>query len=58
MNGIYRFESVTTSNCYVVTPEENSNICYLIDLPPDVKEVLDYVNKKKLSFFIERLCSI
>ena len=49
MNGIYRFESFTTSNCYIVTPEENSNICYLIDLPPDVNEVLDYVNKKNLS---------
>ena len=49
MNGIYRFESFTTSNCYVVTPEENSNICYLIDLPPDVNEVLDYVNMKNLS---------
>ena len=49
MSHVYRFESFTTSNCYVVTPEKNSNICYLIDLPPDVNEVLNYVNKKNLS---------
>ena len=48
MNNIKVFTSFTTSNCYVVTPD-NSGICYLIDLPPDLDETLKYVNNNNLS---------
>ena len=43
MSDIQTFTSFTTSNCYVVTPENNSDICYIIDLPPDVEPALEYV---------------
>lgn len=48
MNNIKVFTSFTTSNCYVVTPD-NSGICFLIDLPPDLDETLKYVNNNNLS---------
>ncbi len=48
MNNIKVFTSFTTSNCYVVTPD-NSGICFLIDLPPDLDETLKYINSNKLS---------
>ena len=48
MNNIKVFTSFTTSNCYVVTPD-NSGICFLIDLPPDLDEALNYINSNKLS---------
>ena len=49
MSNIYRFESFTTSNCYVVSLSNNSNICYVVDLPPDFNTVLDYINSKNFS---------
>jgi hydroxyacylglutathione hydrolase len=48
MNNIEVFTSFTTSNCYVVTPD-NSGICFLIDLPPDLDETLKYINNNNLS---------
>ena len=48
MNNIKVFTSFTTSNCYVVTPD-NSGICFLIDLPPDLNETLKYINNNNLS---------
>jgi len=48
MNNIKVFTSFTTSNCYVVTPD-NSGICFLIDLPPDLDETLNYINNNNLS---------
>ena len=48
MNNIKVFTSFTTSNCYVVTPD-NSGICFLIDLPPDLDETLKYINNNNLS---------
>ena len=54
---IKRFESFMTSNCYVVVPEKNSSICYLIDLPPDFDSAIQYINNKggNLLFFIALL---
>ena len=49
MSDIQTFTSFTTSNCYVVTPEKNSDICYIIDLPPDVEPALEYVKNNNLS---------
>ena len=49
MSAIQTFTSFTTSNCYVVTPENNSDICYIIDLPPDVEPALEYVKNNNLS---------
>jgi len=48
MNNIKVFTSFTTSNCYVVTPD-NNGICFLIDLPPDLDETLKYINNNNLS---------
>jgi len=48
MNNIKVFTSFTTSNCYVVTPDDNG-ICFLIDLPPDLDETLKYINNNNLS---------
>ena len=42
------FTSFTTSNCYVVRPF-NDHKCFIIDLPPDLDSVLDFVNKNNLS---------
>ena len=49
MTAIQTFTSFTTSNCYVVTPENNSDVCYIIDLPPDVEPALEYVKNNNLS---------
>ena len=49
MGNIETFTSFTTSNCYVVTPDNNSKICYIIDLPPDVEPALEYVKNNNLS---------
>ena len=49
MGAIEKFTSFTTSNCYVVKPEDNSDICYVIDLPPDVEPALEYINSNNLS---------
>ena len=46
---IKRFESFMTSNCYVVVPEKNSSICYLIDLPPDFDTAIEYISNNNLS---------
>ena len=35
-----------TSNCYVVVPERDSSVCYLIDLPPDFDSAIQYINNK------------
>ena len=48
MGNIKTFTSFTTSNCYVVTPD-NTEICYIIDLPPDVEPALEYVINNNLS---------
>ena len=48
MSDIQTFTSFTTSNCYVVTPD-NTEICYIIDLPPDVEPALEYVRNNNLS---------
>ena len=48
MSDIQTFTSFTTSNCYVVTPD-NTEICYIIDLPPDVEPALEYVKNNNLS---------
>ena len=49
MGNIETFTSFSTSNCYVVTPDNNSEICYIIDLPPDVEPALEYVKNNNLS---------
>ena len=49
INSIQCFESYMTSNCYVVVPDRNSSVCYLIDLPPDYQRAIDYVVKNNLS---------
>ena len=46
---IKRFESVMTSNCYVVSPDINSSICYIIDLPPDFENAIEHVKTHNLS---------
>lgn len=42
------FTSFTTSNCYIVRPF-NDNVCFFIDLPPDLEPALEYVKKNNLS---------
>ena len=49
MSTIKTFTSFTTSNCYVIQPNSQSNICYVIDLPPDVEPALEYINLNNLS---------
>ncbi len=49
MSSIKIFTSYTTSNCYVIQPYSHSEICYLIDLPPDVEPALDYITQNNLS---------
>jgi len=46
---IERFESIMTSNCYVVSPYKNNSICYLIDLPPDFDAAIQFVKTNNLS---------
>ena len=45
---IYRFTSFTTSNCYILRPF-NDDICFFIDLPPDLEEPLQYVKQHNLT---------
>ena len=42
------FTSFTTSNCYIVKPF-NDERCFIIDLPPDLDSVLDYITVNNLS---------
>ena len=49
MNDLFVFTSFTTSNCYIVTPSFSDGISYVIDLPPDLDPVLDYIKKENLS---------
>ena len=49
MDDIFVFTSFTTSNCYVVTPDISDGISYVIDLPPDLDPVLDYIKQENLS---------
>ena len=44
MNTVSTFTSFTTSNCYIVKPY-NDERCIFIDLPPDLENALEYVNK-------------
>ena len=49
MDDLFVFTSFTTSNCYIVTPSFSDGISYVIDLPPDLDPVLDYIKKENLS---------
>jgi len=49
MSIVETFTSFTTSNCYVVIPDEQLSICFVVDLPPDVEPALEYIEKNKLS---------
>ena len=49
MDDLFVFTSFTTSNCYIVTPSLSDGISYVIDLPPDLDPVLDYIKKENLS---------
>ena len=49
MDDIFVFTSFTTSNCYIVTPDISDGISYVIDLPPDLDPVLDYIKQENLS---------
>mgnify|MGYP001284264216 CR=1 FL=1 len=46
---VKRFESFMTSNCYVVRPNIADQLCYIVDLPPDIEEVFKYVEINNLS---------
>ena len=45
---IHTFTSFTTSNCYIVRPF-NDDKCFIIDLPPDLHSVIDYVKLHNLA---------
>ncbi len=45
---IHTFTSFTTSNCYIVRPF-NDDKCFIIDLPPDLESVIDYIKTQNLS---------
>ena len=45
---IYKFTSFTTSNCYIIRPF-NDDICFFIDLPPDLDEALSFVKNNNLT---------
>ncbi len=49
MNTIKTFTSFTTSNCYVVQPDPQIDICYVVDLPPDVEPAIEYIKDRNLS---------
>ena len=51
MSTVKTFESFTTSNCYIIKPYANNEVCYIVDLPPDLDPALDYINKKNLFLF-------
>ena len=45
---LYRFTSFTSSNCYILRPF-NDDVCFFVDLPPDLDEPINYVKKNNLS---------
>ena len=45
---IHTFTSFTTSNCYIVRPF-NDDKCFIIDLPPDLDSVIDFVKLHNLA---------
>ena len=49
ISSISRFESYMTSNCYVVVPDSSSSVCYLVDLPPDYQQAINYVSEHNLA---------
>ncbi len=49
MSTIKKFTSFTTSNCYVVVPNEKEDVCFVVDLPPDIEPALEYIKSKNLS---------
>ena len=48
MSDIKKFTSFATSNCYLVKPFENE-VVFLIDLPPNIDEVIYYINEQNLT---------
>ena len=48
MTDIKKFTSFATSNCYLVRPF-NNEIVFLIDLPPNIDEVIAYINTNNLT---------
>ena len=44
MSTIKKFTSFTTSNCYVVVPNDKEDVCFVVDLPPDVEPCLLYTS--------------
>ena len=49
MSTIKKFTSFTTSNCYVVVPNDKEDVCFVFDLPPDVEPALEYIKSNNLS---------
>ena len=49
MSTIKKFTSFTTSNCYVVVPNDKEDVCFVVDLPPDVEPALEYIKSNNLS---------
>ena len=49
MDNIKTFTSFTTSNCYVIKPDKSTDICYVVDLPPDVEPALEYITSNNLA---------
>ena len=45
---IYTFTSFTTSNSYIVKPF-NDEKCFIVDLPPDLDNVIEFINKNNLT---------
>ena len=45
---IYTFTSFTTSNSYIVKPF-NDEKCFIVDLPPDLDSVIEFINNKNLT---------
>ena len=45
---IYKFTSFTTSNSYIVKPF-NDEKCFIVDLPPDLDSVIEFIRKKNLT---------
>ena len=49
MTSIKIFTSFTTSNCYVIKPHSQNDICFVVDLPPDVEPAIEYINNNNLA---------
>jgi hydroxyacylglutathione hydrolase len=45
---IHTFTSFTTSNSYIVKPF-NDEKCFIVDLPPDLENVIEFINNKNLT---------